>query len=403
MNWKKYLLSLLCLISISGATIPSASSSSLDGLYMLNQRASVLNNPVYLETPVDSNYEVGPGDFFELFMENQSLLVQVSPDGKIGLEFVGVFDVAGLKLPEAKKKILESLSKIYLGKECFVKLAQIRAPLVTVYGAIANAGQVQMRAGVRLSAMIRDMGGLLPRANADSILLIRSGDTTVQKLLQAETGADISADVLLKAGDIIIIPEYVLGADVIQVYMAGVGRTLPYHAGWTVAQYLRQSRLLRVNQFADTHVEIQNTTTMVSRLLPMAQALSEVPESGSVLALYSISAQVYVGGAVQKGGAFDYLPNKNPLTYMTEAGLQTISDLSQQVEVTRKDGTVEKIDVRNGIIFPGDYINVSKSNYETTKDVSLFSLSLIQTLVIAISTVVTIWSTIELTHYNTSK
>jgi len=289
------------------------SISTEDGYYHLAPRTGISNNPTYLESSVDTLYKVGPGDFFELMMENQSILVQVSPEGTVGAELIGVVSVVNLPLWEAKKKILAAMVKVYTEKECFVKLAQIRAPMINVYGAVSIPGQVVLRPGGRLSSVLRDLGGLLPKANADSVLLIRDGDTTLLSYLNAESGIDVKGDPLLQGGDVVIVPEFGSSESVIHVYFAGMaGRSIPYHKGWHVGKYIQQSRLMRLNQSAHTHIEIQNSESLKSVVLPINKALTLEPAPDDVLILFSQNASVYVGGAVNHSGPIEYNPTKTP-------------------------------------------------------------------------------------------
>ncbi len=81
------------------------------------QRTANSLTPMYLDMAVDSNYRIGPGDFFDLYVEGEYFSVQVSPEGSVGVERVGVVKVGDMSLAEAKRALIHALTKRFKASE----------------------------------------------------------------------------------------------------------------------------------------------------------------------------------------------------------------------------------------------------------------------------------------------
>ncbi|HSQ40714.1 MAG TPA: polysaccharide biosynthesis/export family protein, partial [Fibrobacteraceae bacterium] len=267
-----------------------------------SSRDQVVLTPIILEGLVDSNYIVGSGDFFELIVESSNLSVQVSPEGNVALEQAGVVNVGGVTLAEAKRRILSLLSKRYLASECYIKLAQLKKFRVGVYGSVYSSGQQVVDGGTRVSALLRQAGGLTTFGNLDSVLLLRKGDTLVLHMEQIDLTGDIHQDPLLQQGDFVFVPKLNLTGDVIYIRMESMTRAFPWKKGKTLMTYLQQSNLLKgaPNQF--THLQLINSKTQEITMVPMEQAYQLVPEPGMVLVPFWLTYDVFVGGATMTMG-----------------------------------------------------------------------------------------------------
>ena len=75
----------------------------------MKSRGNVSLQPNIAESAIDSLYELGPGDFLDIFLENAYFSVQVNPDQTIIIDEVGAIEVGGKPFFEAKKIILEKI------------------------------------------------------------------------------------------------------------------------------------------------------------------------------------------------------------------------------------------------------------------------------------------------------
>lgn len=378
-------------IANAQTTIPSFSQKGMGSLEYgrIGKTNTTSLEPIQLEQEADSQYIVGPGDYFDLYMENNSATVQVSPDGMVGLEQLGVVRVAGLNLPQAIIALQELLAKKFSGKESFAKLSKLKSFRIGIYGAVLESGQHDVNGGTRLSYLLRKIGGVQGTANADSILLIRDGDTTVVHFFTAEQSGSRSHDPYLKQGDLIVVPDYPQTTKVVLVRINGQGRTLPWVEGMTADRYLQRSELLRGNKLAFTHLNIQDAKTSKSRRILMTEISQFMPDAGQVLEPVGDGGLVHIGGAIARMGSLPYNPSWTPHEYVANSGLTYASASYGNIRVIHKDGREEWMDPAKGVIEPGDYIEIPRSSYEETKDVTLFLASIISVLSTAILVYVT--------------
>lgn len=110
-------------------------------------RESELTFEPNLNVPTPANYTLAAGD--ELYIDiwgasEQNYQVTISPEGSIRIPGIGPVYVNGLKMEEAKKKIIARLKKIYstIGRSSYadVTLGQIRTIAVHVIGQVDKPG-----------------------------------------------------------------------------------------------------------------------------------------------------------------------------------------------------------------------------------------------------------------------
>jgi polysaccharide export outer membrane protein len=169
------------------------------------------------QSPTDYDYVIGPGDQLEIFVWRNPDLTQsvaVRPDGKISVPLVEDLPAADKTATELAREIERALSKF------------VRDPLVTVIvSGFQGVYQTQVRvvgqAAVPQALPYRDnmtlldvmiaVGGLTEFAAGNRSKLVRTLDgQTVEATVRLEDlirDGDISANVPVAPGDVIIIPE----------------------------------------------------------------------------------------------------------------------------------------------------------------------------------------------------
>ena len=162
-------------------------------------------------------YIIGPGDSLEIFVRDNPTLtttVPVRPDGRVSIPLVQSMVAAG-KTPEELAGDLEK----DLGR-------YIRAPLVTVIvksfvgaysqqvrvvGQATTPKSVPYRSGMSVLDLMIDVGGLTKFAAGNSAKIIRHlPDGTEQSIpvrLGELMGGEIKNNVVMRPGDILIIPQ----------------------------------------------------------------------------------------------------------------------------------------------------------------------------------------------------
>lgn len=175
--------------------------------------------PPTKNAPTTTAYVIGPGDQMMIYVRNNpdiSMSVPVRPDGKISIPMVQNMMAAG-KTPGQLADDLEGALSKY-----------IRDPLVTVVvtsfqgvysDQIRVVGQATVpqslpyRSGMTLLDVMIQVGGLTRMAAGNRAKLVRTINgkkTTYGINIQALLSGDISQNVPMRPGDIIIIPKSLL-------------------------------------------------------------------------------------------------------------------------------------------------------------------------------------------------
>jgi len=166
---------------------------------------------------VDYEYVIGPGDSINIFVWNNpevSTSVPVRPDGRVSAPLVEEVFASGKTPTQLARDIEESLS-VY-----------IKDPLVTVMvggfqgrfdqqirilGEATNPSAIVYRQDMTLLDAIIAVGGLTAFASGNKAVIVRyidgepvTGGVRIDDLIQ---DGDISANVNMRPGDILIIPE----------------------------------------------------------------------------------------------------------------------------------------------------------------------------------------------------
>ncbi len=163
----------------------------------------------YLDRVVDGDeYRVGPGDRIAISIigpapENFDLAI--TPEATLVVPTVGVIDVRGLTLSEAKARVMKILDEYYPKASPSVSLLQVRHFRVTVVGAVENPGLVTVTASTRASEAIKN-AELRSDAGTRSIKLIREGDTLGVDLIAFENVGRLELNPYLLEGDVVRVP-----------------------------------------------------------------------------------------------------------------------------------------------------------------------------------------------------
>jgi len=373
----RYLLILIFLLCSSvlaeGDLFSSATLSKRGGLA---SRSSIALQPAFAETSVDSSYVLGPGDFLDLMLEENYVSVQVAPDGTIAIEECGVVSIGGKTLLEARELILDLVSKRYKRDMCFVQLVSLKKFRVNAMGAILWVGQQLVEPQTRLSYFIRQVGGYLPNANTEDVMVFRGKDTLHVNFTAMSTKGDFEQDIMLEQGDRVFVPFVEMG-DNVALILPGFRTSVTYQEGRTVQDYFDLSGASRMQNLGFKAVCIREPGKPPRWLSLSEMKLTTVAPNTEIE--FSVQEMlVYVGGAVNMIGKVDYDPSWHALDYVAAAGINTVTGSWNQVRVWRgKEPKALSLSVTEDQILPGDFIEIPKSRYESFKDFTLFLVSLL--------------------------
>jgi protein involved in polysaccharide export with SLBB domain len=205
----------------SGTGAPSGAGAPSSGV-------SAPGGGAIVTAPVDADaYVVGPGDVFQLTLSgrvSESDLVTVGPEGDMMVPGVGVVRIGGLKLNEARRKVLHWLEEEFRGVRIDLQLARVRMMRVYVTGDVREPGGAQVAATSRLSevlpaALLNDGAS---RRNVE--LRHRDGTRVIGDLeLFNRTGRN-ELNPYLEDGDIIRVPTAVEFVEVRGAWRSGTLR-----------------------------------------------------------------------------------------------------------------------------------------------------------------------------------
>ena len=173
-----------------------------------------------------SGYQIRPGDTLSIeVLEDSSLnrSVLVLPDGTISFPFAGSIAAAGRTASQVDAAITAGIAGNFASEpNVFVTVASLtQTPTasgggsISVYmmGEIASPGQKSLRRGTTLLQALAETGGFTAFAAKKRIVLRRTDARTGQQSVSTinykaiADGAAIGGDIVLRSGDVIIVPE----------------------------------------------------------------------------------------------------------------------------------------------------------------------------------------------------
>lgn len=165
----------------------------------------------------DANYLIGPGDSLQIFVwrnPDLSTTVPVRPDGRISIPLVEDIDCAGKTPTQLAREIELKLKKYVTDPVVTVIVNSFVGPFsqqVRVVGEASQPKSLPYRQNMSaLDAMIA-VGGLTPYAAGDRATLVRTvhgkQESYNLRLGDLLKDGDMSANVPLQPGDVIIIPQ----------------------------------------------------------------------------------------------------------------------------------------------------------------------------------------------------
>ncbi len=174
-----------------------------------------------------SGYLIRPGDTLTVeVLEDSSLnrSVLVLPDGTISFPFAGSVAAAGRTASQVDAAITSGIAGNFASEpNVFVTVASLTQATassssggsISVYmmGEIAAPGQKSLRRGTTLLQALAETGGFTAFAAQKRIVLRRTDARTGQQSVSTinykaiADGAAVGGDIVLRSGDVIIVPE----------------------------------------------------------------------------------------------------------------------------------------------------------------------------------------------------
>jgi polysaccharide export outer membrane protein len=164
----------------------------------------------------DYSYVIGPGDTINIIVSRNpelSMSVPVRPDGKISTPLVDELVAQGKNSVELARDIEKQLSKYVRDPVVTVIVTSFVGPFseqVRVVGEAAKPQFLPFKQKMTLLDVMIAVGGLTDFAAGNSATIMRTAEGNKQysvRLKDLIKGGDISANVEMRPGDILIIPQ----------------------------------------------------------------------------------------------------------------------------------------------------------------------------------------------------
>jgi len=162
------------------------------------------------------SYAIGPGDTLSVNVWRHpelSVTVPVRPDGKVTLPLVEDMPAIGRSPTDLGKDIEERLKKYVREPSVTVQVTNFvgnSSEQVRVVGQAAKPAAIPYKQGMTLLDVMILVGGITDFASGNRAVLIRQTEGNKQysvRLRDLLKGGDVSANVELQPGDVIMIPE----------------------------------------------------------------------------------------------------------------------------------------------------------------------------------------------------
>jgi len=205
-------------VVLCAAAIPAAAQESTPPNASETQTAPVA------AAGVGANYRLTEEDVLRVEVYNEQQLsnpqVQITPDGKINIAYIGEVQAAGLTQAELAQSIAKKLEEagILANAKIQITVLAVHRPTCRVGGAVRRPGEVTFKDGDTIMDAIAQAGSYEENAWLENAVLTRKGTSIPINLRKLYNEGDLSQNYELQKGDIIYIPPmtyenqiYVLG------------------------------------------------------------------------------------------------------------------------------------------------------------------------------------------------
>jgi polysaccharide export outer membrane protein len=169
--------------------------------------AAVVPSPSPSPSP---RYVIGVGDVLKINVWKEpdlTMEVSVRPDGMITVPLLGDVAASGRTPASLAGVLLTELQQLIENPRVTVSVSQATSARVYVIGQMARPGEFPLLGRMTVLKALALAGGFKDFAKPDGIVIIREDQTVIPFNYKRVTdGRDVSQNVLLAAGDTIVVP-----------------------------------------------------------------------------------------------------------------------------------------------------------------------------------------------------
>jgi polysaccharide export outer membrane protein len=158
-------------------------------------------------------YVIGAADLVRVSVwkhPDLSIEMPVRRDGKISVPLLDDVQAAGLTPTQLKAQITRGLTGNISNPSVTVAVLSPDSQTVTVIGGVAQSGPIPLRRDMGVLEAVAAAGGFSAWANKDDVVVVRWVDGRRAYYSFSYRGflrGDPNADIFLKPGDVIVVPE----------------------------------------------------------------------------------------------------------------------------------------------------------------------------------------------------
>jgi len=133
----------------------------------------------------------------------------VRPDGKITIPLVGDVQASGLTTKQLQQNLSDKLKQYVNEPTVTVRVEKVESQKVSIVGNVTRPGAYSLGAPMTVLELIAKAGGLIPDfAHGKKIKIVRKRDgrTLLFNYNDAINGKNLTQNVLLENGDIVLVP-----------------------------------------------------------------------------------------------------------------------------------------------------------------------------------------------------
>ena len=159
------------------------------------------------------SFYVGPGDVLEISVwkdENLSRELVITPDSILSYPLIGDVNVTNMSVAEIRMVLTKKLSEYIPDASVAVIVKQINSLKAYVIGQVKNPGVFAITQETRVMQALAMAQGLTPFAAERDIHILRYEGKTIRKIgfdyKEVLKGNNLEQDIVLKRGDVIVVP-----------------------------------------------------------------------------------------------------------------------------------------------------------------------------------------------------
>jgi len=199
---------------LAAIAIPARAGQNTTDKQAAAQAAAPASSAAAQKAPTqDPNYIIGAQDVLDISVWKESevsRVVPVRPDGRISLPLLNDVQAAGLTPSQLAAQITTSLKKFVTDPQVTVIVSAINSQRIYILGEVTRPGAYPMLPGMSVLQGLSSAGGFTAFARTKSIYVLRTESGKQQKYpvnyKDVISGKHPEQDVLLKAGDTIVVP-----------------------------------------------------------------------------------------------------------------------------------------------------------------------------------------------------